>query len=198
MSTATSRALPSGASPAPRSSILVATSAVAAAGTMLMFGMLAMWFKFRDASPLRESARGKMIHNWLPADIKIPEVATNTMAFTMVIACVMAQWAVYSTRRNDSSHATVALAITAVIGIAAINAQVAVYLQMEMGLTDGAYQLRTMLALLVTGVAFSVITMFRAVAGRLGDSSVMSAHALYWYFLTAVFIALWFVVYVQK
>ncbi|HAG67996.1 MAG: hypothetical protein ABR77_07095 [Acidimicrobiia bacterium BACL6 MAG-120322-bin79] len=204
MSTATSRALPSGASPAPRSSILVATSAVAAAGTMLMFGMLAMWFKFRDASPLRESARGKMIHNWLPADIKIPEVATNTMAFTMVIACVMAQWAVYSTRRNDSSHATVALAITAVIGIAAINAQVAVYLQMEMGLTDGAYQTMfyavtgTMLALLVTGVAFSVITMFRAVAGRLGDSSVMSAHALYWYFLTAVFIALWFVVYVQK
>ena len=53
MSTATSRALPSGASPAPRSSILVATSAVAAAGTMLMFGMLAMWLKFRDASPLR-------------------------------------------------------------------------------------------------------------------------------------------------
>jgi hypothetical protein len=27
---------------------------------------------------------------------------------------------------------------------------------------------------------------------------VMSAHALYWYFLTAVFVALWFVVYVQK
>ena len=204
MSTTTSHALPSGALPAPRSSVLVATSAVAAAGTMLMFGMLAMWFKFRDASPLRESASGKMIHDWLPSDIKIPEVVTNTMAFTMVIACVMAQWAVYSTRRNDSSHATLALAITSVIGIAAINAQVAVYLQMDMGLTDGAYQTMfyaitgTMLALLVSGFAFSVVTMFRAVAGRLGDSSVVSAHALYWYFLTAVFVALWFVVYVQK
>ena len=55
-----------------------------------------------------------------------------------------------------------------------------------------------MLALLVTGVVFSIVAMFRAVAGRLGDSSVMSAHALYWYFLTAVFVALWFVVYVQK
>ena len=91
-----------------------------------MFGMLGMWFKFRDASPLRESARGKMIHDWLPSEIKVPEVATNTMAFTMVIACVMAQWAVYSTRRNDSSHATMALAVTAFVGIAAINAQVAV------------------------------------------------------------------------
>ncbi len=75
---------------------------------------------------------------------------------------------------------------------------------MEMGLTDGAYQTMfyavtgTMLALLVTGVVFSIVAMFRAVAGRLGDSSVMSAHALYWYFLTAVFVALWFVVYVQK
>jgi len=200
----TSRVLPSGPSPAARSSVLVASSAVAAAGTMLMFGMLAVWFRFRDASPLRESARGKLIHDWLPADIKIPEVATNTMAITMVIACVMAQWAVYSARRNDSSHATLALAITAVIGLAVINAQVAVYLQMEMGLTDGAYQTMfyaitgTMMVLIVTGVAFSVVTMFRAVAGRLGDSSVMSAHALYWYFLTAVFVALWFVVYVQK
>ncbi len=200
----TTRVLPSGASPAPRSSVLVATSAIAASGTMLMFGMLAVWFRFRDASPLRESARGKLIHDWLPADIKIPEVATNTMAITMVIACVMAQWAVYSARRSDSSHATLALAITAVIGIAVINAQAAVYLQMEMGLTDGAYQTMfyaitgTMLVLVVTGVVFSVVTMFRAVAGRLEDSSVMSAHALYWYFLTAVFVALWFVVYVQK
>ncbi len=200
----TTHILPSGASPAPRSSVLVATSAIAASGTMLMFGMLAVWFKFRDASPLRESARGKLIHDWLPAEIKIPEVATNTMAITMVIACVMAQWAVYSARRNDASHATLALAITSVIGIAAINAQVAVYLQMDMGLTDGAYQTMfyaitgTMLALLVTGVTFSFVTMFRAVAGRLGDSSVMSAHALYWYFLSAVFVALWFVVYVQK
>lgn len=200
----TTRVLPSGASPAPRSSVLVATSAIAASGTMLMFGMLAVWFRFRDASPLRESARGKLIHDWLPAEIKIPEVATNTMAITMVIACVMAQWAVYSARRSDSSHATLALTITAVIGLAVINAQVAVYLQMEMGLTDGAYQTMfyaitgTMMALLITGVVFSVVTMFRAVAGRLEDSSVMSAHALYWYFLTAVFVALWFVVYVQK
>lgn len=200
----TAQVLPSGANPAPRSSVLVATSAIAAAGTMLMFGMLAVWFRFRDASPLRESARGKLIHDWLPAEIKIPEVATNTMAITMVIACVMAQWAVYSARRSDSSHTTLALVITAVIGLAVINAQVAVYLQMEMGLTDGAYQTMfyaitgTMMALLITGVVFSVVTMFRAVAGRLEDSSVMSAHALYWYFLTAVFVALWFVVYVQK
>ena len=169
-----------------------------------MFGMLGMWLQFRDASPLRESGSGKMIHDWLPEAIKIPEVVTNTMAITMVVTCVMAQWAVYSARRNDASHATLALMITAILGIAAINAQAAVYMQMGMGLTDGPYQTMffaitgTMVALIVGGVAFSVVAMFRAMAGRLGDREVMSAHALYWYFLTTVFIALWFVVYVQK
>jgi heme/copper-type cytochrome/quinol oxidase subunit 3 len=56
----------------------------------------------------------------------------------------------------------------------------------------------TMLVLLSSGVAFSLVAMFRATAGRLGDKQVMTAHAMYWYFLTVVFCALWFVVYVQK
>jgi cytochrome c oxidase subunit 3 len=36
------------------------------------------------------------------------------------------------------------------------------------------------------------------VGGRLDDTRVASAHALYWYVLTAAFTAVWFVVYVQK
>jgi heme/copper-type cytochrome/quinol oxidase subunit 3 len=204
MSTATVRSLPAGPQPANRNALLMGTAAVCAAGTMLMFGMLAVWFKFRDASPLRESARGKMIHDWLPSEIKVPEVAANTLMITMVVACIMAQWGVYSARRNDSSHTTLALVITGFIGVAAINAQAAIYMQMGMGLRDGTYQTMfyaitgTMLMLLVSGVAFSLVAMFRATAGRIGDKQVMSAHAMYWYFLTTVFCALWFVVYVQK
>ena len=105
MSTPTDRQLPAGAPPAARNTILVAAGAVAVAGTMLMYGMLAMWFKFRDAAPLRAAKNGKMIHDWLPADIAIPEVATNTLMITIVVTCVMAQWAVYSAKRNDASHA---------------------------------------------------------------------------------------------
>ena len=185
--------------------IFVATAAAGSAVFMLMFGMLSVWLRFRDAAPLRESSNGaKMIRDWLPVDITIPEVATNTTMITLVMTCVIAQWAVYATRRSDSSHAYLALAIVAVLGIAAINAQIAVYVQMEIGISDGAYQTLfyaitgTMTALLASGVVFSLVALFRALAGRLSDRQVMSAHALYWYVLTAAFSAMWFIVYVQK
>lgn len=188
-----------------RHQILLATAAAGSATLMLMFGMLAIWLQFRDAAPLRVSSNGaKMIRDWLPADIKIPEVATNTMLITLMMTCIIAQWAVYATRRSDSSHAYLALAIVAVLGIAAINAQVAVYVQMGIGIRDGKYQTLfyaitgTMTALLASGVVFSLVALFRALAGRLGDRQVMSAHALYWYVLTAAFSAMWFIVYVQK
>ena len=185
--------------------IRVATAAAASAALMLMFGLLATWLKFRDAAPLRASTKGtKMLRDWLPADIKIPEVAANTMLVTLVMACVIAQWAAYAARRNDSAHASLALGIVAMLGVAAINAQVAVYLQMELVLRDGAYQTMfytvtgSMLALLASGVVYSVVALFRSLAGRVSDFRVMSAHAMYWYVLTAAFTAMWFVVYVQK
>jgi len=188
-----------------RQQILLATAFAGSAAFMLMFGMLAIWLRFRDAAPLRRSSTGaEMIRDWLPADIKIPEVATNTMLITLVITCVIAQWAVYATRRSDSSHAYLALAIVVVLGIAAINAQVAVYVQMGIGINDGEYQTLfyaitgTMTALLASGVVFSLVALFRALSGRLGDRQVISAHALYWYVLTAAFCAMWFIVYVQK
>lgn len=185
--------------------IFVASAAAGSAAFMLMFGMLSIWLRFRDAAPLRESSNGtKMIRDWLPVNITIPEVATNTTLITLVMTCVIAQWAVYATRRSDSPHAFLALAIVAVLGIAAINAQIAVYVQMGIGIGDGAYQTLfyaitgTMTALLVSGVVFSLVALFRALAGRLSDRQVMSAHALYWYVLTAAFFAMWFIVYVQK
>lgn len=191
--------------PAAKHQIFVASAAVGGAAFMLIFGMLSIWLRFRDAAPLRASSNGtKMIRDWLPADIAIPEVATNTILITLVMTCVIAQWAVYATRRADSSHAYLALAIVAVLGIAAINAQVAVYVRMGIGIGDGAYQTLfyaitgTMMAFLVSGVVFSLVALFRALAGRLTDRQVMSAHALYWYVLTASFSAMWFIVYVQK
>ena len=198
------RHLPAGPQPEPRHVLLAATSAVVAAGTMLVFGMLGMWFRFRDAAPLRESSRGKMIRDWLPADIPVPEVATNTLMITMVIVCIMPQWAVYAAKRRDAQHTGLALAITMFLGIAAINAQIAVYIQMGMGIVDGPYQTMfytvtgTVLALLIGGVGFSVVAMFRAFAGRLAAREVFVAHALYWYFLAAAYTAVWFVVFVQK
>ena len=54
------------------------------------------------------------------------------------------------------------------------------------------------LALTIIGVVFSVVTAFRFLGGRSGEREIVTAHAMYWYFLGAMYIVLWFVVFVTK
>lgn len=198
-------ALPAGPRPAPRRQVFVGTGLAVAAGTMLIGGMLSVWLRFRASAPLRESSDGlKQIKDWLPADIKVPEVLTNVGLISFVVVCVMAQWAVYSARRNDAKHTMQALGMTLLVGVAILNSLVAVYPQMEMGITDGAYQSMfyaitgTMLALIVGGMAFTLAALFKSAGGRASNTDLMNAHALYWYFLATAYAAVWFVVFVQK
>jgi cytochrome c oxidase subunit 3 len=187
------------------STVFVATSFVAAGAASLMGGMLAMWLDFRAKAPTRIASDGvSVIKDWLKADIAIPEVAATTMMFTFLIACVMAQWAVYSGRRNDKSHTTLALAVTLFTGLALLNVQAALWMQMDIVLRDDAYQTMfytitgMMFAIIASAVVYSLVAMFRVLAGRTNDNDVLAAHALYWYATYGIFAALWFVVYVQK
>ena len=198
-------ALPTARTESPRRQLLVATALACASAAMIIFGMLALWLKFRAAAPTRETSDGlKIIKDWLPAEITIPEVAANVMLTTFPIGALMAQWAVYAAKRRDSQHMSLAYSVCFVLGLAIVNAQVAVYSQMEIGLSDGPYQTMfyaitgTMLLFVLGGMAFSLVAFFRSVGGRNEDVHVATAHAMYWYFLTVVFTAMWFVVYVQK
>ena len=198
-------ALPAAPAKSSTRQVLVATALASAAAAMVMAGMLAVWLKFRAAAPTRESSDGLyMIKDWLPKSVTIPEVAANVMLVGVLVIPVMAQWAVYSAKRNDRTHGSIALLVCMVMGLATINAQVAVYSQMGIGVADGPYQTLfyaitgTMVVLVAAGMAFSVVAFFRSVGGRSDDLQIMSAHALYWYFIAAAFVAMWFVVYVQK
>jgi len=198
-------ALPAAPETAPRRQLFVATALGCASAFMIIIGMVAMWMKFRAGAPTRDSADGLyVIKDWLPASITIPEVAANVMLTTFPVVALMAQWASYSAKRRDSQHRSLALAICAVLGIAVVNCQAAIYAQMEIGLADGAYQTMfyaitgAMLLLVVGGIAFSFVALFRSIGGREDDTDVVNSHALYWYFLTAAFTVLWFFVYVQK
>ena len=198
-------ALNSGPKIAMRRQALVLSGLLSAASAMLIGSMLAIWLQFRANAPLRESSDGtKMLRDWLPENIKIPEVATNTMMLTIVITCIMVQWAVYASRRADSKHTTIALGVALLTQIAMINAQIAVYLQMDIGVRDSSYTTMfyaitaTMTLLIVIGLGFTLVAMFRSIAGRLSDHDLIVAHAVYWYSLTVIFAAMWFVVYVQK
>lgn len=194
------------AGPARRTStVFVATAFVAAGVAALMGGMLAMWLQFRANAPTRVASDGvSLIKDWLKKDVAIPEVAATTMMFTFVIACVMAQWAVYSARRGDKSHTTLALAVTLFTGLAIMNAQVALWMQIDIVLRNDAYETMfytvtgTMFAVVASAMVYSLVAMFRVLAGRTGDHDVLAGHALYWYAVSGMFATMWFIVYVQK
>ena len=167
--------------------------------------MLATWLQFRADSPVRESENGNgLVKDWMPAAIKVPEVAANIILIAFVVACIMAQWAVYAAKRDDRAHAGTAFGLTALFGLAILNAQMFIWVQMGVGIRDGAFHSMfyaitgTMTFLLLTGIVYTVGTAFRYLGGRTREVSVVSAHALYWYFLAAAYAAVWFVVYVQK
>jgi cytochrome c oxidase subunit 3 len=74
---------------------------------------------------------------------------------------------------------------------------------MRMPVAEGGYPgmfysiTGTMLALVVIGLVFTAVTAFRSLGGR-SELELVSAHALYWYFVAAAFSAVWFLVYVTK
>lgn len=194
-------ALPSAAAPAPRRQLFVGTAVGCVAAGSLIGGMLALWMRLRTDS--LQSARAL----WVPKGITVPMVPANTMLLAFVPICIFAQWAVYAARRDARSHTAMALALVALIGLAVINAQAFIYTRMKLPVNaKGATAFNSMfyaltgsfMVLVVIGIGFSAITAFRYLGGRTSDREILSAHALYWYFLSAVFIALWFVVYVTK
>ncbi|MFP5486967.1 MAG: cytochrome c oxidase subunit 3 [Acidimicrobiia bacterium] len=193
---ATALQLPPTADPAPRRQLLVATAVAGLAGTMLVGTMLAIWVLLRE----RVVDAGERF----PVDYIITEVASNVMLMTIWGLCLFAQWAVYSGSRGDRAHTGLALGVVGVLGIAFVNAQAFVYSQMEVGIDENYYGALfyavtgTMTALVVVGLVYTTVAAFRALGGRLQETDVLSAHALYWYFAAIAYSAVWFVVYVTK
>lgn len=191
-------ALPAAAPPEPRRQMLVGTALAAVAGSTLIGGMLAIWVllreRFLDANP-----EGRF-----PIDYIITEVASNVMLMTLFALCLFAQWAVYAGARGDRAHAGLALGLVGLLGIAYINGQAFVWYTMAVEIKDEYYGALfyavtgTMVALVAAGLVYTAVAAFRALGGRLGSAEVLSAHALYWYFVAAAYTAVWFVVYVTK
>ena len=189
-------ALPAGPAPAPRRQLLVGTTLAGVAVVMLIGGMSTLWLRLRDGVV----SAGERF----PVDYIIPEVATNVMLMTIGALCLFAQWAVYSARRGDRAHTGLALGVVLVMGIAFINAQAFVYSQMGMPLAETAYATLfyaitgTMTAVVIGGLALTVVAAFRSLGGRDREFEIVSAHALLWYFIAAAYAVVWFVVYVTK
>jgi heme/copper-type cytochrome/quinol oxidase subunit 3 len=194
-----SLALPPAPQPLRPRQLFVATAL--ACGGMLMYfaGLLGVYVSTRTAA-------GGTTADWLPEGVVIPEVTTNTMLATMAGVCVVAQWAVWSMKRNDRGNSALALGVLVVFAAAMIVMQVNVYERMDIGIADDRYNTLfygvtgSFLVALVFGLLFTAVMAFRALGGRYSsrDTEGLSSLALFWYALTFVFVSLWYIVYVLK
>ncbi len=190
-------ALAAGPPPAPRNQLIVGASLGAIATAMLTGGMLAVWAVKRSAAISAGDA-------WLPSSVTVPEVPTNVMLIAFPALCSFAQWAIWAAKRNDRANTVFALGVSAFVALLIINAQAYVWSQYGVGVADGPYGSMffaitgTFFALMIVGLLFSAVTAFRYLAGRTREREILTAHAIYWYTMTAVFSAIWFVVYVSK
>jgi len=189
-------ALPPAPAPSPKRQVLIGTALFVAVALMLVGSLSGLWFKFRNNAG---SA------NWKPDKLVIPEVATNVMWITVIFACVIVQWAVYSAKRADRPHTTLALAIAFLLGLAMLNSQAYVWRVAELPVKgDTAYNTMfyaftgTVFGLIIVGLVYTAVAAFRSLGGRDKDRELLSGLALYWYFLAAAFSVVWFVVYVTK
>jgi len=189
-------ALPAAALPPPRRQLFVGTALACLAGSTLIGAMLGVWVLLRE--------RVVDAGDRFPVKYVITEVASNVMLMTIFALCLFAQWAVYAGKRGDRAHTALALGVVAIMAIAFINAQAFVWHTMAVPVKENYYgalfyaMTGTMTALVIIGVVFTAVTFFRTLAGKLGDTEILSALALYWYFAAAAYAAVWFVVYVTK
>lgn len=190
-------ALAAGPPPAPRHQLTVASVIASMATVMLIGGMLGIW-------AVKRSSAIDAGESWLPSGITVPEVPTNVMLIAFPALCSFAQWAVWASKRDDKGNTVFALATSAFVALLIINAQAFVWTQMGVAVAEGEYGSMfyaltgTFMALMVAGVLFSLVAMFRYLAGRTRDREILIAHAIFWYAMTAVYAAIWFLVYVTK
>jgi heme/copper-type cytochrome/quinol oxidase subunit 3 len=187
--------------PAPRRPrvLLVGTAFAAVAAGLVVLAMLAAYLQLR-ADRLANGVTA------LPEGIVLSLVPGNMGLLTLVMSGVTMAWVVDALRKADRTHAYLAIGVTLVLGAAFINSTAYLYQQLAMPFTvtgtagllyavTGAH-----LVMVFVGLVYISVMGFHALGGQLTgrDAEGMSAAALYWYVTIAVYVAVWYGIYITK
>ena len=199
-------ALPSGEIPAataPRRRTLQVGTGFAAGAMLMYFGAL-LGIYLSERSDFRAANPGA---SWIPGGARMELTAPTLIAWTLLISAVTMQWAVRATAKSDRRHVVLALAVTALFGVAVINQLVFYYRQMGLEIDDGStatpllYVLSgSFLFFLVAALIFLFIMAVRVLASSQPSLHIdgMAAAALFWYVLIFLFWVFWLGVFVAK
>jgi len=171
----------------------------AAASALVVLSTLAVYLQVR-ADFLESGA------TTLPDDTLLPLTPGGMGMVTLSMSVITVMWAVWSLRRDDRSHAYLALGLTLLLGVAFVNSTVYLYQQLHLPLTASStggllyIVTGTHLVMVVVGLVFIMVMGFQSLGGQLTgrDAEGMSAAALYWYVTVAVYTAIYYGIYITK
>ena len=178
---------------------LVATGFAVAGGAMMIGSLLGFYLARRHASGIDPG------NEWL-AGHAVPNPQLVYALLTLLASVVTAHWALWSSRRRETGHAWLAMAVTLVLGLGFLNMAVYSLNRLELEIGSGEW---ANLAFATTGLALAlvVIAMFylglmtlRSLGGSVGPvgSTPLGSAVFFWDFVVVAWIATWYVVYVVK
>jgi heme/copper-type cytochrome/quinol oxidase subunit 3 len=189
--------------------LLIAAAMAAAASILTILTMLSAYLGLRSeiiAGQATQEGEAAEAVTALPEGVDIPLTPGTMNVGTLVMSAITAAWIVYALRNRDRPHAYLALGLTILFGIAFITQTVFLYTEMgfEIAASPQAVLVYAItgahIAMTVGGLLFLAVMGFHALGGQLTgrDADSMSAATLYWYATVAVYMAIWYGIYVTK
>lgn len=180
--------------------VLIATAFAAAAVAMGLLALIGVYLAQR-AAVLAGGGQA-----WIPDGSVIPLTAPNMAAVTLLMSAVTVQWAVYAIGNDDRVNANAAMGLTLVLGFAYINSAAYLYTQMTLGIRDSVAGLLiyavsgTHIAITIGAMVFVLVMAFRTLAGQYSsrDREGVAAAALFWHVTVALYLVIWYAVYITK
>jgi heme/copper-type cytochrome/quinol oxidase subunit 3 len=174
-------------------SVQSTTALLASAGGLMFFGALLGTYLH-----LRAHAVGP----WPPKDAKLDNYLGNMLVITMLLSSVTVEWGAAAVRRGLPRQATAAYGITIGFAVAFLNLLSFAASKAGYGIAADPYAtvvgaMAVVLGILVlVGVGFAALTLFRVVGSQVSAAEPDQARALgwYWQFTVVASVAVWFAV----
>ncbi len=181
--------------------LFIGTGLVSGAIAMGFGGLIGLYVESRQTF----RATGEI---WLPRGVEIPLTQPNMMAFTLVFSAVTMYWAVWSIKHDDRNNTSIALSMTTLFGLAYI-AQTAYLLTImnmpiagdEAGRPPLFYAIiGSHIVIQLAAVLYAIVMWLRTLGGEYSAKDVegLRGAALFWYVSVALYLVLWYAIYITK
>ncbi len=179
--------------------LLVGTAFAAAASVMLILGLLGVYLSQRSLARLHGGT-------WLPQAVHIPLTQPNVMLFTLLMSSATIQWAVWAIKDDDRRHTYLAIGVSLLLAFAFLNEAGYLYSLMSLDIRANLQSVLiytvtgAQLAMMVAAMIFVLLMGFRALAGQFTSRQHdgIAAAAIYWHTAVAVYVLVWYAIYVTK